>query len=106
MSLCSQLIKLPRQVRAKRFDSQQSKVLMSQQCRADFEKCFTALMKASNTDQPKNATETMQECCSISEHDLVKSEEDTMWQSEFKGTSLSFLSVTAALSIIDEGINF
>ena len=78
MSLCSQLIKLPRIARANRkFDPLQSKQLMSQKCRADFQQYFSDLMKVRNTDHQNQGVR--------SEEAQEKNEDETLWQNEFKG---------------------
>ena len=87
MSLCSQLIKLPRKVRARRFDPQQSQLIMSQKCRADFENYFTALMKSSNADQPKSAMNPSD--ANFYAEQMKNDTDETLWQNEFKGTNYS-----------------
>ena len=77
MSVCSRLIKLPRKVRMKRLDSVlESKQIISTQNRTEFQNYFACLMKTGNIDKT-----------TVLEHH-EKSEEELLWQSEFKGTCL------------------
>lgn len=73
MSVCSRLVKLPRKVRAKRFESLQIKQSISLQTRAEFQNYFSNLMKTNNNVESGNQWLT------------EKSGEDLLWQSELKG---------------------
>ena len=73
MSVCSRLVKLPRKVRAKRFESLQIKQSISLQTRAEFQNYFSNLMKTGNNVETGNQQQP------------EKSDEDLLWQSELKG---------------------
>lgn len=79
MSLCSQLIKLPRKVRARKFDELQNRQLVSQKCRVDFQNYFSDLMKMNNTDKETKPS---------SDENLEKTEVEILWQSELKGKTV------------------
>ena len=74
MSVCSRLVKLPRKIKAKRFESLQSKHSISLQTRAEFQNYFSNLMKSGNSIE--NGNQQLPE----------KNDDDLLWQSELKGS--------------------
>ena len=74
MSLCSRLVKLPRQLRAHKAEAIQTQKI-SNQCRNELQNYFVETMKLQNADNSNDDQE----------QPSPKSEEELVWQNEFKG---------------------
>ena len=82
MSLCSRLVQLPRHMRAKKIEERKN---ISDQNRNELQNYFMEAVKLQNLENNKE------------DQPLPKSEEEVVWQNEFKGSTCSDCSFTLNL---------